>query len=161
MQYIYGFDGSVLCELNTSNYDDVINKIYSEPNLKDNREFVILQNKNIIYYSRCPLEPFFKQKLNDSDNYSCVRTALSTNEKYILLFSIVRELIWNCTIELRNIINNINDVYKDDDEFMAIICAFACFSCLQYASFRLQNSKEFLLLICEKRNAAAWFVIRD
>ena len=131
-------------------------------NLQFNNNFTIVnENGDILYYSKYPYSTFFKQKLYLSDTLHCVFTTLESNPKWSLLFDIIYELPLQLNDNIQKMLDNIPNEYKDDAEFMSILCSHAHFPCTQYASSTLRNNEQFIFAICEKRNNMASSIILD
>lgn len=131
-------------------------------NLQFNDNFTIVnENGDILYYSKYPYSTFFKQKLYLSDTLQCVFTTLESNPKWSLLFDIIYELPLQLNDNIQKMLENIPNEYKDDAEFMSILCSHTHFPCTQFASSTLRNNEKFLVAICEKRNNIASSIIID
>ena len=157
--------GKVVGELNIPNGDtsydaftqSLTRSLFYVKMLQLRCDFYIVQNENIIFSSNYPYSSYFKRKLNMSDPFQCICTPLKMNTRYKDLFDLLTS--HDDELSFRKAMQNLPDEYKDDDEFMSILCSFSRFKCLCDCSTRLQNDKEFCLLICEKNASAVHFVI--
>jgi hypothetical protein len=159
--------GSVLCTLNIQKnapyeqfHREIDLKIIS-PNVSNNALFVIVDGNTILYYSLHPT--FFKQKLNLSDELTYTVTRLE-EDKYMRLLDFSRELensyYSRLYLEDHEItIAELSKNYRDDPEFMSIICANTTYPSLRLASKLLLDNKDFLFSICYKNGDIACFVI--
>lgn len=135
----------------------LINSLFFFEMSESKRDFYIVQNENIIWCSNYPHADYFKRKLNISDPFQCMFPSLKTNTLYKDLFNLLETNQDNSVFQ--KAMQDLPYEYKDNAEFMAILCAFSYFQCFCYASTRLRNDKEFCFSICEKNAYAVHFVI--
>lgn len=128
---------------------------------KLNQDFHIIQNENIIWCSKYPRENYFKQKLNLIGPFQCIFTTLSDNPMYSLLFELLETTQCKFNYQLVQYVKALPEEYRDNKDFMSILCAYSCFPCVRYTSSKLQQDKDFLFSICEKNEEKACFVAMD